>query len=179
MFFLRGWVGGSASNRTLSSGGGGDLCKYGWSLRQSLLHIIIYHLLWTLSYQLGGEELSHSANHSTNSAIPWLNTNGTRRWLFSSYLFICWGLPGPTFLNFHELLVTKCYHVKVHNRTWMFEQNSMKMILRSNVQQSVMPLECYLYGVSIQKVPQILRRKTGKIPPNPVFLLKSHWNNTN
>ncbi len=55
----------------------------------------------------------------------------------------------------------------------------MKIILRSNVHQRVTPLECYLYGVSIQKVPQILRQKTGKIPQNPVFLLKSHRNNTN
>ena len=40
----------------------------------------------------------------------------------------------------------------------MFEQNSMKMILRSNVYQRVMPLECYLNGksqVPYKMVPEI------------------------
>ena len=59
--------------------------------------------------------------------------------------------------------------LKVHNRTQTFEENSLKMILKSNVHQKVMPLECYLYRVSIPKVFQILRQKIGKINKNLFF----------
>ena len=69
--------------------------------------------------------------------------------------------------------------IKAHKRTWTIEHNSMKKILTSNVHQRVVPLDCYFYGVSIQKVPRIVRQKTGKIPRNPIFLLVSYWNNTN
>ena len=95
---------------------------------------------------------------------------------------LCWYLTTLVeLLKF--LFVLNLWHLfcpfKVHKRTWTFEQNSMNMILRSNVHQRGMPLQCSLHGVSIQKVSQILRQKTGKIPPNSVFLLKSHRNDTN
>ncbi len=67
------------------------------------------------------------------------------------------------------VLVKSLRQVKVEDGTWTFEHEFLKKLLISNVYLKEMPLAGHLYRVTMQKVPQILRQKPGKISKNYVF----------
>ena len=52
---------------------------------------------------------------------------------------------------------------KVQDGTWTFEHKILKKLLKSNAYLKDMPLAAHLHGVTMQKVPQIPRQKTGEI----------------
>ena len=52
---------------------------------------------------------------------------------------------------------------KVEDGAWTFEHKFLKRLLISDVYPKEMPLGGHLYGVTMQKVPQILRQRPGKI----------------
>ena len=85
-----------------------------------------------------------------------------------------WG-SAPSLYNAHHEKID----LKVHKNTWTFEHEFLKMISMSNVHERAMHLACYLYRVSIQKVPRIFIQKMWKKLKNHIFLLKSHRNNIN
>ncbi len=62
--------------------------------------------------------------------------------------------------------------IKVQDGTWTFEHEFLKKLLMGNVYLKDIPLAGHLYRVSMQKVPQILSQKTGKISKSHVFPIK-------